>query len=178
DVMPEYLSESNQTFATIIDPVLQTSASAIHIGDLQQIALLYHKLQLIELNISLWTTYLRSGTGKLHDNEQQPLLPLQATATAGVTTTSVGPHILTWPQELKTIMLADPTMKFHANEIDHDQSLNYVMKMLRSFREQNTHYQLQLKERKQRLNNCFTIEMEQVIQSFVRTYGTRSHRLH
>ncbi|CAF1531020.1 unnamed protein product, partial [Adineta ricciae] len=40
DVMPEYLSESNQTFATIIDPVLQTSASAIHIGDLQQIALL------------------------------------------------------------------------------------------------------------------------------------------
>ena len=51
------------------------------------------------------------------------------------------------------------------------------MKMLRTFREQNTYYQAQLKERKQRLSNSFTLELEEVIKNFVEEYSIRPHHL-
>ena len=173
DFMPRYLSNSNQTFEDIINPTLQKSANTVNIEDLRQIALLEHKLKLVDLNTSLWTTYLRSGTSKLNEDEQHPL---QAAA-AGITTSLVRSNLSIWPEELKSTMLADRNENFKANEIDYDKCLNYVMKMLRSFREQNNYYQLRLKERKQRLNNCFTLEIGEVINSFVEEYGIRSHRL-
>jgi hypothetical protein len=178
DYMPKYLSNSSQTFEDIVNPIFQKTANPFNIEDLRQIALLEHKLKLIDLNTLLWTTYLRSGTGKLNEDEQ-PHLQAAATAiaAAGITTTSVRYSPAIWPQELKTTMLADRTAKFKSNEIDHEKYLNYVMKMLRTLREQNTVYQMQLKERKQRLNTSFTLELEEAIKSFIEEYGIRSHRI-
>jgi mevalonate pyrophosphate decarboxylase len=149
DYIAKYLSNSNKTFEDIISPIFQNTANPFNIEDLRQIAHLEYKLKLIDLNSSLWTTYLRSGTGKLNEDQQ---LQIGAAIAEGITTTSVRHNPFIWSLELKKIILDDPNENFIPNAITHDQYLSYVMKKLRTFREQNTSYQTQLKERKQHLS--------------------------
>ena len=176
DNIPKCLSNTNQTFEDIINPIFQKTANPFNLEDLRQIALLEYKLKLIDLNIiTLDSTYLRSGTGKLNEDEHQQI---QAAVAAGITTTTTTTSVrrhnsFVWPPELKKTMLDDSKEDFKSNTITHDQYLSYVMKKLREFREQNTYYLTQLKERKQRLSSCFTLELEEVIKNYVEEYGIR-----
>ncbi|CAF3050590.1 unnamed protein product [Rotaria sp. Silwood2] len=150
-IVPRYLSSNNQAFEQMINPVLQKTRSSISIEYLREIALLIHQLECIDLDRLLWTTYLRSGTGTLKP---------QATTT-----------LFLWPAEVKTKMITrGRTTVSDPNEIDYDSCLDYVQRVLRKFQSQTEHYQAQLKERKQHLNNCWTCEIEEAIMKFVQQH--------
>ncbi|CAF4338148.1 unnamed protein product, partial [Rotaria sordida] len=123
----------------MINPILEktttTTTTSINIEYLREIAILIHQLECIDLDILLWTTYLRSGTGTLKP---------QATAST----------LLLWPLEVKQRMIdRGQTTASDPNEIDHASCLSYVQRVLQKFRNQTEHYQAQLKGRKKRLNN-------------------------
>ncbi len=174
--MPKYLSHAEKTFEEIITPLLPqpTAAAAanntILIEELRQMALLEHKLQLVNLDISLWTTYLKSGTGKLKEEEEKEdeehrslLQQLQQ------------PRIhypCIWPKKLKSIITADPDVHLQEKTtLGHSTYLNYVNRMLVQFQDQLLSYQTQIKERRQHLTSNLTPEIEQAIVNFVEEYG-------
>lgn len=170
EVMPKYLSSSDQTFENMIKPILQKTANTIHIEYFRQIALLTHHLAFIDLNITLWTTYLRSGTGKLKLGEQLQQITTMAT--------SVYQNLSIWHKEVKSSMIDEGYVTVtDANEINHDTYLNYVHSKLHKFRDQTVFYQNQLDERKQRLNNSFTDEIGQAINQYVEDYGIALFRI-
>ncbi|CAF4216235.1 unnamed protein product, partial [Rotaria sordida] len=104
-----------------------------------EIAILIHQLECIDLDRLLWTTYLRSGTGRLK--------PEATTST-----------LLLWPLEVKQKMIdRGQTTASDPNEIDHASS--------------------QLKERKKRLNNCWTCEIEEAITKFVQQHVTPIYKI-
>ena len=74
-------------------------------------------------------------------------------------------------------MIENSYTTLQANEIDHDTCLNSVYHKLRQFRDLNTHYLAQLNERKQKLNNNFTLEMDEHIKTFIEDYGISFHRI-
>ncbi len=171
DDIPKYLSSAEKTFETTMNPFLLQQAAAaatatahsITIEDLREIAVLEHKLALLKLEMSLWTTYLRSGTGKLI--EDRP-----------ATTRRV--HDLSiWPKKLKSMIKANSNVDPSTKNITHDTYLNYVHRRLDQFREQTISYQTQLTERKQYFNHDLTLEMEKAIENFVEHYGITLNRI-
>ncbi|CAF1290998.1 unnamed protein product [Rotaria sordida] len=103
--------------------------------------------------------YLRSGTGTLK--------PQATTST-----------LLLWPVEVKQRMIdRGQTTASDPNEIDHASCLNYVQRVLQKFRNQTEHYQAQLKERKKRLNNCWTCEIEEAVAKFVQQHVTPIYKV-
>ncbi|CAF1560469.1 unnamed protein product, partial [Rotaria sordida] len=161
--VPRYLSSHNKAFEQMINPILEktttTTTTSIKIEYLREIAILIHQLECIDLDRLLWTTYLRSGTGRLKPE---------------VTTST----FLLWPLEVKQRMIdrgeattSDP------NEIDHASCLSYVQRVLQKFRNQTEYYQAQLKERKKRLNNYWTYEIEEAITKFVQQHVTPIYKV-
>ncbi|CAF1468680.1 unnamed protein product, partial [Rotaria sordida] len=158
--IPRYLSSHNKAFEQMINPILEkTTTTSINIEYLREIAILIHQLECIDLDILLWTTYLRSGTGTLK--------PQATTST-----------LLLWPLEVKQRMIdRGQTTASDPNEIDHASCLNYVQRVLQKFRNQTEHYQAQLKERKKRLNNCWTCEIGEAITKFVQRHVTPIYKV-
>ena len=172
--LPRFLSRTKDIFQESLKPLLDKTAGSITIEHLRKIALLKFDIAVNDLHISLWNTYLRSGTGKILESEQQPQKP-QATTTATSTTSS---HFKRWPSDVKTKILessSDTTM--NRQKINDETCINYVSKMLDQFRDKNFHCYNELQQRKRSLANSFTVEMEEVIDKFVEQYGTAFHRV-
>ncbi|CAF4772188.1 unnamed protein product [Rotaria sp. Silwood1] len=150
-LIPRYLSSNTKTFEQMINPILQKTRISISIEYLREIALLIHQIECVNLDQLLWTTYLRSGTGTLKPQTNTTLY--------------------LWPVEVKQRMMdRGQTTASNPNEIGHASCLDYVQRVLQKFQNQTDHYQAQLKERKQRLLNCWTCEIEEAITKFVRQY--------
>ena len=160
--MPKYLSANHQSFDRMIRPILIETGNVICMEELRQIALLQHKLALVDLKMKLWTTYLCSGTGRSIDQGQQTTVSRYATLTV-------------WPEAVKLTMVekegTDP------NGITDDNCLNYVQKVLRQLRDQTDYSHAQLDERKQYLHDSFTPEIEEAIVKFVEQQGIVGYRL-
>jgi hypothetical protein len=66
DQIPNYLSVAdNSPFQKLIQTILSKTANSYSIEDFQIIALLLREITLLDLQKSLWNTYLQSGTGQL-----------------------------------------------------------------------------------------------------------------
>ncbi|CAF1500204.1 unnamed protein product [Adineta steineri] len=168
--MPRYLSKTKGTFDTQINNLLYSKAASnshIDIEQLRQIAVLLHKIGLHQLYISLWETYLRSGTGTLKDSVEQTE---QSSSSSSL-------NLLLWPQEVKTSMIEHRYTTLEINQIDHDTCLNYVQYKIQQFHDLNTHCEMQLEERKRQLTDKFTEEIEEIIKKFVEDYGISIHRI-
>jgi hypothetical protein len=160
DELPYYLSNKHGSFDLMIMPIIRKAANSINIEHLRPMAHLIHKISIIELSISLWTTYLRAGTNKLKER---------------ATTVTVS----SWPEEVKTTMIArGDTTVTNPRDLDHATCLDYVYKMLRRFRDAISQIQSELKERKQDLQTSFTGELEEAIIKFVEQNGILLHRMH
>ncbi|CAF1500704.1 unnamed protein product, partial [Rotaria sordida] len=86
--------------------------------------------------------------------------------------------LLLWPLEVKQRMIdRGETTASDPNEIDHASCLNYVQRVLQKFRNQTEHYQAQLKERKKRLNNCWTCEIGEDTTKFVQQHVTPIYKV-
>ncbi|CAF1570267.1 unnamed protein product, partial [Rotaria sordida] len=144
----------------MINPILEkTTTTSVNIEYLREIAILIHQLECIDLDRLLWTTYLRSGTGTLK--------PQATTST-----------LLLWPLEVKQRMIdRSEVTTSDPNEIDHASCLSYVQRVLQKFRNQTEYYQAQLKERKKRLNNYWTYEIEEAITKFVQQHVTPIYKV-
>ena len=160
DDLPYYLSNKHGSFDLMIMPIIRKAANSINIEHLRPMAHLIHKIGIIELSISLWTTYLRAGTNKLKER-------------ATTVTVSI------WPEEVKTTMIARGDTKVTTpRDLDHATCLDYVYKILRRFRDRISQVQAELKERKQDLQNSFTGEVEKSVVKFVEQNGILLHRMH
>jgi hypothetical protein len=83
-----------------------------------------------------------------------------------------------WPKAIKRHMNKHGQATIaSANESEDDIRLNYVYKILRQFRDWTTLFNNQLREIKHRLNNSFTLEMEETIDQFVEQQGTAFCRI-
>jgi hypothetical protein len=121
DRMPTCLASTNPTFEQKMNPFIQKSLSSINLEQLRHIAFMMYKLTKIELNLLLWTTYLRSGTGQINRNESH-------TTTASITTTTTTAlashrNVHFWPDEVKTTMITSRHTALTMNDIDHDSCL-------------------------------------------------------
>lgn len=159
--MPEYLSASNREFDKFFNPLLLKTANAMSIEDIRQVALLCHKMAMLDLHKLLWGAYFCSGTGKItFENQQQPT----ASSTLSI-----------WPEEVKsTMMIKGATNDTNETVIDNNDCLNFVHKTLRDFNDRFEQYQTQLHE-KQDLLPHFTEEMQEAIAQFIEHEGLASH---
>jgi len=162
DEMPDYLLDKSKAFEKYMNPYLTSNTTNLTMEDLRQVAFLQHKLALIELHISLWTTYLHSGTGQILNVEESPwqiVNSFQLRATRA--------PLCIWPEKLKSIIPADQ----QANV------LNYVTQKIRQLRTQHLSYKTQLNKRKAELKDHFTSEIDEKINKFVQDYGMILRRI-
>jgi hypothetical protein len=151
------------------------SRSIINIEQLRKIALLKFYIAINELDVSLWTAYLQSGTGNLEELESSKNEPRQQAAAAAATKNV---KLLRWPSDLKNKMIASGFISTQDDKrIDGHTYLEYVNKQIRYYQDKNTQYENDLKEEKQRLANSFTIEIEEIIDQFIEQHGTSFHRI-
>jgi hypothetical protein len=165
DKIPTYLSVHQPEFQHMVQSILSTTANSFHLEDVQEIALLIRQMAMIDLDISLWTSYLQSGTGQLENDRRS------------TTTTTPHPAISVWPSEIKSLIImeeeaekkkeSDMMTTIHVHQIDHDACLNYVYQTLHEFINRKIQYQTQLDEKKHHLNTFFTLEIEEAIVQFI-----------
>jgi len=164
DKIPNYLLINHPDFQQLIQSMLSTTANTMNMKDLQEIALLIRQVIMIDLQQSLWNSYLQSGTGELGKKHR-------------LSTTHHHHHhheLFVWPMEMKSIMMKEKETKsddemipININQIDHDTCLNYVYRTLRQFVDRKIQYETQLDEKKYYFKNFFTSEMEDAIRQFI-----------
>ncbi|UJR12965.1 hypothetical protein I4U23_017139 [Adineta vaga] len=174
DEMPDYLSNDNKVFQETIQPYLQANTSNLTIEDLQQIAYLEHKLALLNLHISLWKTYLDSGTGGLMNDESSDW---QITMSRRLQLTSRSPLCI-WPKKLKSMILADPQHNStKIEQINYVTCNDYVTKKLHYLKKESRIVAHQLNGNKIQLNHRFTSEIDETITNYVQEYGIRLQQI-
>ncbi|CAF1336883.1 unnamed protein product [Rotaria sordida] len=176
--LPRYLSSANKTFEERMASILQNVPySSITIEHLRHIAYLINKIECVELDKSLWTEYLLSGTGKLR-NEELPRIPRAITTATTSSEFDSTSKVLLWPNEVKTKMKADGIKTTtDSNADDYNACLKYVKEVLEKYEKEIVDYQAQLKQIKERFMNIFTNEMEEAIMKFVQRYGVSLYKL-
>jgi hypothetical protein len=143
DDIPEYLCITNKSFEQIIRQITNDTAYSMNIEELRQVAILMHQCTMIDLETSLWSTYLKAGTGTL--KIEQP-----------------GPEI--WPTMLKSKIMALNNGETD-NDID-DTCLKFVNKRLRQLDHDQHQYQAEINEKKINMDGYMTA-IEPVIQTFI-----------
>lgn len=178
DSMPSYLSHAEKKFDEIITPHLSEEAtpttSTVLMEEFRQMALLEHQQQLANIDLTLWTAYLRSGTATLKqaiDEEKQTLF--QPTNKP-----QVDEYPCVWPKRLRSTMISDSELQLQKNSnIDHDTYLNYVNQKLTRLNAQIRSYRIQRAQRIKRVQPNFTPEIERVMTEFVEEHGIALYRI-
>jgi hypothetical protein len=151
--LPYYLSVENKAFNQMIQSMISNTANPFSIEDLREIAFLMHQIATLELQQSLWSVYLQSGTGRLEQNQQA--------ANSNI-------HLYLWPSEVKEIMIKKCEISTtNINQIKDDDCATFVSRTLRQFIDLKIQYEKQLNEKKCRLSNVFTSTMEDTIDDFI-----------
>jgi hypothetical protein len=156
--IPEYLQETNESFNEIMLGKVINSTTTITVEDLRQLAILKHKIVVINMDKELWTVYLKSGTGQWETSESRK--------------TNVDRRI--WPECVKTIMLSELGGTTNGDEA-YQQNLceEIVSERLQDIKETIVQYQIELDGNKDCLPG-FADEMEKVIDAFIGQYGVQS----
>ena len=150
--IPNYLSLDNKAFKEMVQSILSNTANSYNIKDLQEIASLIHQITTLDLQKLLWNAYLRAGTSRIDRSGYS----------------NIRIELFIWPLELKLTMLKNKaTTATNAKEIDNDTCLNYVYRILGKIVDRITYHQTKLEEKKSRLENFFTSEMEEIITRFI-----------
>lgn len=171
--MPEYLWRTKNIFEPIVMPLLPPDATinrANLIEELREMAFLEHQLQIVHLDIELWTVYRRSGTAELQaEDNRSALQQLQC---------PLPPAPRIWPKRLKAAITADSSVNAQDKKtLNHTTCLNYVNKTLAQYDEQARSYQTRIEEKRKYLKGNITIEIEQSIADLVRDEGVALYRI-
>ncbi|CAF1520413.1 unnamed protein product [Rotaria magnacalcarata] len=117
DDIPEYLSVSKSTFKATFLPELCRYYHPVDFGDLQDLAIITHKLSVVNLQRKLWHTYVQCGTGQLNLKER-----LQKS--------NFTQALCIWPQQVTfTLITQHYNNVTNENEITQDVYINFVKKI-------------------------------------------------
>jgi hypothetical protein len=134
----------------MIQQKLYHPTGSINIVELRQIAILMHQLNVLDLEKSLWNTYLKAGTGILLSKES---------------------NLKVWPSSLKLMIQLDQraTTMSDVNQIkvDDDRCLKYVNDHRRELDKTQQQCQEQFNLKKKQFYG-FTITTENILQTFIK----------
>jgi hypothetical protein len=186
--LPEFLSRTDDKFKLTLNPLLKQEASSIDIEQLRQIALLKYQIALLKyqiaqnnLEISLWDTYLRSGTGTIELPYEQRHRRQQTTAatTTTMANLSMSPVSLSlWPDHLKTKIIESSHQKntkipklTDLNQVTDSMCHGYVHEKLSQYFDEIEVYLKKLEEQKSQLINGLPREIEEAIDQFIEEHA-------
>ena len=90
ETIPNYLAKKNKLFKDVIYQVSSSSSLLKNkMKELRRMAILTHKIMLVQMFHTLWSTYLKSGTGILRATEL--------------------PSMKVWPTEVKSLVTTQTT---------------------------------------------------------------------
>lgn len=168
--IPKYLSPTVKTFKQMIMPFLSQEAATL-VDELREMAILEHRLQMVDLDILLWTCYLQSGTGKLHEQ-------LDSRAFLQQFRNPPPNPVRVWPKQLKDIIITDRHVDSQTKRCISDETyVYYVTDKLTQYQQQFLHYETQIQERRKYLQPQLTTEMEYAIVQFVEEHGIALRRI-
>jgi len=133
----------------MLQATISQSASSITTEELRQIALLMHQLHVLDLEKSLWDTYLKSGIGSFKADQS---------------------HIKIWPSEVKAMIrfARRSTTISDINQINilDDHCYQFVNNQLREFNEKQQQLRQQLIRKKKQFYH-YRDPMDQILQTLV-----------
>ncbi|CAF1164151.1 unnamed protein product [Rotaria sordida] len=134
--IPDYLSSASSSFKATFLSELHRYYNPINFEDLQYLAILTHKLIIVNLYRKLWHIYIQCGTGQL---KQRPNLTKS---------------FCIWSHQLTSMIIAQQYNNItDQNEITHDVYLNFVKKNLFYFGAKASQYQFQVDSTQDRVDN-------------------------
>ncbi|CAF3317900.1 unnamed protein product [Rotaria sp. Silwood2] len=153
--IPTYLLPTNQQFEQMIQNVTHnTMTCSINIDELRHVAILIHHSMTSDLKRTLWTTFLKSGTGLLKTKQQQQQQQQE----------SNGPKM--WPSLLKSMIKSCSHIDHTEKDVTDEICLNIVQTQLRRLEYQYEYYQNELKEKIKPLSN-YEITIAPILQTFI-----------
>ncbi|CAF3964074.1 unnamed protein product [Rotaria sp. Silwood1] len=150
--IPDFLTKRNKSFKQMIHQLISTATMEISNKtkeELRQIAILIYKLMFIEINYSLWTTYLKSGTGQLMiQSEKQP---------------NYSTNLPIWPKEIK--IMIQKLVKMNATN-ENDIYINFISNKLHELDNQLKQYQTELNQKTNSFHG-YTLQLQQLIETYI-----------
>ncbi|CAF1346300.1 unnamed protein product [Rotaria sordida] len=153
--MSDYFERLNDMFDKIMMNHMIKNRIILSIDDLRQLAILKHRIAMIELDKKLWMFYLKLGTGQCTTSENNK--------------TKVDRNI--WPMAVKK--LCPPTPNTVPINKEQNKQNSYEMTVHQHLEELNEKLELYFMEYYEKKNDLinFTDEMEQIIETFVYQYS-------
>ena len=151
--IPHYLTKKNQAFQQMIGEALSTGAiprTNKNREDLRKLALVMYRQSFIGIVSNLWTTYLKSGLGKLFDqSNEHPAYPS---------------NLRIWPKDLKQIIQQFVRLN-QSNENETRRS--FVTGYLSMLDDQLKQYHSELNKQKLRLPSC-TLAVQEIMETYIK----------
>ncbi|CAF1678412.1 unnamed protein product, partial [Adineta ricciae] len=168
--VPEYLSDMNPAFDTLLNSILDKinhnnknnnveqihNKNALTKDELKLMALLFHHYKETYLQVRLWATYLLSGIGRL----------------THATVTSTTSALQLWPNEVRMRMIEEKETSMNdPSQIDHQSCHKYARKIVRNYREQANIYETQWNNKRSYFRSVWTCDIDDMLSEFVQHYG-------
>ncbi|CAF1346209.1 unnamed protein product, partial [Rotaria sordida] len=167
--IPDYLSASNSSFKAHFLPELGRFYNPIDFSDLQYLAILTHKLSLVNFHRKLWHIYLKCGTHQFNEREQ-----LQQYQQQNITRS-----LCIWPFPVTSMIIAQHYNNItYENEITYDIYVNFVKKNLFQLDAQASQYQHEFDSIKERIDNssdALAYKIDEFIQKNDHVTAIRHH---
>ncbi|CAF4950055.1 unnamed protein product [Rotaria magnacalcarata] len=155
EIIPNYLTKQNISFKELMHQVLSSIITTTeklnnNMDELRKIAILLHKIMVIQTYQYLWKTYFKSGTGQL-------IIPSETKQKLSYSTT-----LPIWPKEIKTIVLSNKKDKTNGNEI----CLKFVNDHLYALQHQLKQYQQELNIKANNFQG-YTISIQEKLMAYI-----------
>jgi len=159
DQIPEYLQATNKSFDKIMTHHIMNTATTITVEDLRQLAILKHKIAVINIDKELWTVYLKSGTGQWKTPESGK--------------TNVDRRI--WPIQVKKMMSSKKSNTIVTREERDEEKIceTIVHEYLEELNNIIEQYQNEFDKKKNYLMGYIDDNLEKEIETFVQQHSTR-----
>ena len=142
--VPKYLFKANKSFETTMSPLVPTmTKNELH--ELRSIAILIHRIILLDMIHALWITYRKSGMGHLQSTSQANHLDKKV-----------------WPTEVESLIRQKEMKHINANEA----CLTLVNNCLQKLDDKDREYRAELQSRTSILRH-YTPIIEQTMEKYV-----------
>ena len=163
ETIPTYLSLTNPSFTQMLEQQswFRNHRTDHHVDELRYLAILMHKITVINLQRDLWLTYVKSGTGRLKkSNTNEP--------------NSSGPSI--WPVKVKSLILSKRITTEMKSDDENQACRDLVYQFLSDLNVKQDQYQQQLMGKKQAYRH-YTDSIGKDLQTYIEQQGLYFLRL-
>jgi len=152
DLNPNYLSATNKSWIQLIEKQQWLNNNPNNNEeDLRHIAILMYKIAVNNLQIELWSTYMKSGTGRLKKPEDNESI-------------THDPYI--WPVKVKSFILSKRSTINMNSDDENKACQDFVYEYIRNLNEKEDQYRKQLLEKKKSFVG-YTDVIEKGLQTYI-----------